>query len=131
MSIFEQAARLNNEGVTSLSNGDNQTAIDKLTQSIKWMKQALSKPGTDSKILKSNTTVHEEATQTVEIPEVDSVIAFNQAITIPSTSGQDENVLDIHVYSVPLRSLTWPWRFNTREKRRQPNDSTPWFSSCC
>jgi tetratricopeptide (TPR) repeat protein len=102
--IFEQAARLNNEGVTALSNGDNQTAIDKLTQSIKWMKQELSKPGADLRRMKSKNTVYEEeeATQTVEIPEVDSAIAFNQAITIPSTtatSGNDEHGLDIHVYS--------------------------------
>jgi tetratricopeptide (TPR) repeat protein len=103
MSIFEEAARLNNEGVIALSKGDNQTAIDKLTQSIKWMKQELTKPGTDLRTMKSNTTDYEEeATQTVEIPEVDSAIAFNQAIAIPSTTGQDKNDLCIDVYSAAV-----------------------------
>jgi hypothetical protein len=51
--------------------------------------------------MKSKNTGYEEATQTVEIPEVDSAIAFNQAISIPVTSGlQDENdLLYSEVYS--------------------------------
>jgi hypothetical protein len=99
--IFEQAARLNNEGITSLSHGDIQTAINKLTKSIKWMKQELSKPGTDLNTIHSSTLIYAEDTQTVEIPEVDS--AFNQAIVIPSsTSGQQQNDLDIHVSSAAV-----------------------------
>jgi hypothetical protein len=100
MSIFEQAARLNNEGVTSLCNGDIQSAIHKLAESLKWTtNQELSKPATDLNTMKSNTPVYEEDIQTVEIPIMDSDIAFNQAIIIPSTTrGQQQNELDMHVY---------------------------------
>jgi tetratricopeptide (TPR) repeat protein len=121
MSIFEQAARLNNEGITALYNGDNQTAIDKLSQSIKWMRQELSKPGTDLRTMNSKNTVYEEeATQTVEIPEADSAIAFNQAIAIPPTSGQVENDLDIRVYSAAaIFNLALALQHNGEEKKAE------------
>jgi hypothetical protein len=43
MSLFEQAAQLNNAGVTALLEGDQYTAINAMTKSIKMMKQELAK----------------------------------------------------------------------------------------
>jgi hypothetical protein len=42
INIFAQAARLNNQGVTALLEGDDKAALTPLTQFIKMMKQELS-----------------------------------------------------------------------------------------
>jgi hypothetical protein len=102
MSLFEQATQLNNEGVTALLEGESQAAIDAMTESIKLMKQELSKTTEDSKSDCSATASEQEEVRSVEIPQTDSfdTIVFNQAIIIPSDEEQSD--IDIHVYSAAV-----------------------------
>jgi hypothetical protein len=69
MSLFEQAACLNNEGVTALLEGDDTSAIDAMTKSIKMMKKELSKPGTELSAFKSDVSsdAADQLLDTVEI----------------------------------------------------------------
>lgn len=104
MSLFQQAAELNNQGVIGLIEGHNSSAIDSMTKSIKLMKQELAKCTSDiSSCLKSTSPARTELS-TVEIPDMESSDdnheVFNQAIHIPSTG--DESDLDIHVYSAAV-----------------------------
>jgi hypothetical protein len=102
MSLYEQAARLNNEGVAALLGGDIKTAINVMSKSIKLMKQALSSsPAGDNKSINS-TTGSEQRVRSVEIPDTDTseTIVFNQAIIIPSDAEQDE--IDITAYTAAV-----------------------------
>jgi hypothetical protein len=110
--IFEQASHLNNEGITSLSHGDIQMAINKLTKLIKWMnKQELSKPGTDLNTMQPSNPMYEEDTHTVKILEADSAIAFNQ-----------------HVYSADVVfNLALAHQY-IRKERTERKSCTSWFS---
>jgi hypothetical protein len=104
MSFFEQAACLNNEGVTALLEGDDTSAIDAMTKSIKKMKKELSKPGTELRAFKSDISsdAADLVMDTVEIPGVNSseTALFNQAINIPCQGEQTD--LDVHVYSAAV-----------------------------
>lgn len=101
MSLFEQAAQLNNQGVIALIEGDDTSAIESMTKSIKLMKQELAKP-TNTLDAKVATTGPE--LKTVEIPDMESSDEnqeiFNQAIHIPCTGNESD--LDIHVYSAAV-----------------------------
>ncbi len=103
MSLFEQAAQLNNQGVIALIEGDDSFAIESMTKSIKMMKQELAKPTMASDI-KSTTATEGPELKTVEIPDMESSDEnheiFNQAIHIPVNG--DESDLDIHVYSAAV-----------------------------
>jgi hypothetical protein len=104
MSFFEQASRLNNEGVAALLEGDDTIAIDTMTKSIKMMKKELSKPGTQLSAFKSDISsdAADQVMDTVEIPGMDSseTALFNQAINIPSEGEQTD--LNVHVYSAAV-----------------------------
>jgi hypothetical protein len=99
MEFFAQAARLNNQGVTALLEGDDKAAVAALTQSIKMMKQAMSKPS-NSDMKKSATLSDDCEHSTVELPgfqgDLESYI-FTEAITIPENGDQSE--LDTQIYS--------------------------------
>ena len=100
MDLFAEAARLNNEGINALVEGDDKTAIDVLTRSIKLMKQELSKPGTSLKDFKPSNLDNDCTNSTIEVPGFHGAqesFIFSGAITIPETGEHDEQ--DIHVYS--------------------------------
>jgi hypothetical protein len=98
MSRFERAAQLNNVGVTALLEGDQDTAIIFMTNSIKMMKQALTKSSSGG----SHKSKHsDQDAHTVELPDMDTeTIVFNQAIRIPTDEPEDE--IDIHVSSAAV-----------------------------
>jgi hypothetical protein len=106
MDLFAQAARLNNQGVAALLEGDDKAAAATLTQSIKIMKQELSKVTafddmTKSAPFSSDDCVH---STTVELPGFhhgaqDSYI-FTDAINIPEHG--DQTVVDLQIYSAAV-----------------------------
>jgi hypothetical protein len=105
MDIFAQAARLNNQGVTALLEGDNKAAVAALTRSIKIMKQELSKPTENVDLTKSAHCSSDDCEHsTVELPGFqggqDSYI-FADAIKIPEHAG-DQTVIDIQIYSAAV-----------------------------
>jgi hypothetical protein len=109
MDFFAQAARLNNQGVTALLEGDDKAAVVALTQSIKMMKQAMSKPS-NSDMKKSATLSDDCEHSTVELPgfqgDLESYL-FTEAITIPENGDQSE--LDTQIYSaVVIFNLALP-----------------------
>jgi hypothetical protein len=107
MDIFAQAARLNNQGVTALLEGDDKAAVAALTQSITIMKQELSKVTENDDMTKSapfsSDDDREDSTTTVKLPGFhgaqDSYI-FADAINIPEHG--DQTVLDIQIYSAAV-----------------------------
>jgi hypothetical protein len=98
MSLFEQAAQLNNAGVTALLKGDQDNAINCMTKSIKMMKQKLTKSSSAG----SHKSKHSyQDAHTVELRDIDTeTIVFNQAIRIQTDGPEDE--FDIHVSSVAV-----------------------------
>jgi hypothetical protein len=102
MSLYEQAARLNNEGVSALLGGDIQTAVAAMTKSIKLMKQELSSNSAEDSKSINSTAGSEQEVRSVEIPDTDSseTIVFNQAILIPSDGEQNE--VDTRVYTAAV-----------------------------
>jgi tetratricopeptide (TPR) repeat protein len=101
MTLFAEASDLNNRAVVALIEGDDQFAIQSMTEAIKILKQELAKPATPYEAIKST-----EAPEfkTVEIPDLrsgdDHHEVFNQAIHVPCTG--DESQLDAHVYSAAV-----------------------------
>jgi hypothetical protein len=98
MSLFEQAAQLNNAGVTALLKGDQDNAINCMTKSIKMMKQKLTKSSSAG----SHKSKHSyQDAHTVELRDIDTeTIVFNQAIRIQTDGSEGE--IDIHVSSVAV-----------------------------
>jgi hypothetical protein len=99
MEFFAQAARLNNQGVTALLEGDDKAAVPALTQSIKMMKQEMSRPS-NSNMKKSVTLSDDCEHSTVELPGFQGAqtsYIFTEAITIPENGDQSE--LHTHIYS--------------------------------
>jgi hypothetical protein len=100
MEFFAQAARLNNQGVTALLEGDDKAAVAALTQSIKMMKQDMSKPS-NSDMKKSITLSDDCEHSTVELPGfrggAQESYIFTEAITIPENGERSE--LDTQIYS--------------------------------
>lgn len=112
MTMFEQAARLNNKGVGTLLNGDTTQAVQFMTQSIQMLKQEIrilqqeevpadgtaavtpSSHGCDTGHGSSSTNMSAAATTTmpamaVRIPTlaqlgtIDGTVLFNQAVIFP------------------------------------------------
>ena len=99
MSLFQQAADLNNQGITALLNGDRKSAIQSMTDSIKFMKAQLTQSQTDchnSAVVTSAQTTH-----TVEIQSMESsdTIVFNQAIRIPADVSLTVSEFEVDIYS--------------------------------
>jgi hypothetical protein len=105
---YQQAARLNNEGVTALVEGDEHHAIESLMKTVKMMKQLLSKSGTTIQVLKSDgsddgdSSCFEDFT-TVEVPDISSgeSFFFRQAIKM-RCDVDGESPLDNYVYSAAV-----------------------------
>lgn len=103
MSIFEQAAKLNNRGIISLIEGRDSHAIDTMTESIKLMKQELRKDGAQMKDFKAALSGQCSDLSTVEIPDMDTddqYAAFNHAIHISYESSEPR--FDIQMYSAAV-----------------------------
>ena len=102
MSLFQQAAQLNNEGIAFLVNGNQKAAIGSMSQAIKLLKAELSQ--TDPSTLKyDSSAVYSQGTQTVEITCMESsdTIVFNQAIQIPAHDNElTQFDLNIHTCAV-------------------------------
>ena len=106
MDRFAQAARLNNQGVAALLEGDDKAAVAALTQSINIMKQELSNVTEDNDTTKSapfSSDDCENSSTTVELPGFhvtqDSYI-FADAINIPEHG--DQTVVDLQIYSAAV-----------------------------
>jgi hypothetical protein len=105
MDLFAQAARLNNQGVAALLEGDDKAAAATLTQSIKIMKQELSKVTAFDDMTKSAPFSSDDCghSTTVELPGFhgaqDSYI-FTDAINIPEHG--DQTVVDLQIYSAAV-----------------------------
>jgi hypothetical protein len=103
MSLFQQAARFNNDGVRSLLNGDQRGAIQSMGESIKVMKAVVSNTGASSAAAPSrcHSAIHE--TCTAEIPSMESsdTIVFNQAILIPADGddAQAPGEFELNIYT--------------------------------
>mmetsp|Transcript_20281 Transcript_20281/g.49726 ORF Transcript_20281/g.49726 Transcript_20281/m.49726 type:complete len:216 (-) Transcript_20281:236-883(-) len=104
-SFFHEAARLNNEGVTALVEGDEGTSINLLMSTVKMMKQYIAAPeqaaalGSSSR--ESSSCFRTFSTVEVSQAEFEEHIYFRQAITMPT----DEDVsspLDVYVYSAAV-----------------------------
>jgi hypothetical protein len=99
MDFFAQAARLNNQGVTALLEGNDKAAVATLTRSIKMMKQEMSKPS-NSDMKKSATLSDDCEHSTVEFPGFQGAhesYLFTEAITIPENGDRSE--LDTQIYT--------------------------------
>jgi hypothetical protein len=102
MSLFQQAAQLNNDGVDSLLNGDQRTAIKLMGESIKCMKVAISAIGSSSTAAPSTCYSSINDTRTVEIPSMESsdTIVFNQAIKLPDKDeARAPDELEVNVFT--------------------------------
>ncbi|CAJ1937690.1 unnamed protein product [Cylindrotheca closterium] len=105
-SFFHEAARLNNEGVTALVEGDEDTSIKLLMSTVKMMKQYIASPDQAAALASSSSQQASSCFRsfsTVEVThaECDEHIFFRQAIMIPS-DGDDTTKLDLHVYSAAV-----------------------------
>ena len=104
MSLFQEAAQLNNRGVVALIEGDDKFAIEAMTKSIKMIKQELAKPSAGLTDFKASSSEEGPELRTVEIPDMASSDeqheVFNHAIHIPYNG--DESELDFHVYSAAV-----------------------------
>lgn len=105
-SSFQQAARLNNEGVTALVEGNEHQAVDALMKTVRMMKQLLVTPETDIEALSDekddgDSSCHDDL-NTVEVPDASSGenCYFRQAILLPCDG--EESSLDIYVYSAAV-----------------------------
>jgi hypothetical protein len=118
MSVFEQAATLNNEGVMALMDHNEKQAVASLTNSIRLMKSELSKPNADQKDGPFSSSF-ELPTNLVELPrplqekqqtfifdDEDEQAMFNHAITIPLSAFSEEQQvpsdLDLNIYSAAV-----------------------------
>jgi hypothetical protein len=102
MYLFELAAQLNNEGVTALLEGEQQTAFHVLTKSIKLMKQELAKNPTTQLGSKSSGSLKDQETVCVKIPDMatSESIVFNHVMTIPTrVSKATPDLEEIHIFS--------------------------------
>lgn len=111
MSLFSEAAHLNNQAVVALTQGDDLFAIQSMTEAIKLMKQELasrqqqnSEETDEDKLLVNdmNSLALGSELKTVEIPDIcccadDHHEIFNQAIHVPCTGSESD--IDVHVYS--------------------------------
>jgi hypothetical protein len=102
MSLFQEAAHLNNEGVTALFEGDPSSAISSMAKAIKLMKTELSHTDA-SKLQGDSATARIQNTSTVEIPSMESsdTIVFNQAVRIPADFG-DLSHFDMNIYTASV-----------------------------
>jgi hypothetical protein len=105
MSLFQEAAHLNNEGIDALLKGDQSSAISLMAKAIKLMKAELSSRNSstlkcDSDSDSDSDSNTEQNTHTVEIPNMESsdTIVFNQAVRIP-TDAEPTTEFDINIYT--------------------------------
>ncbi|KAG7337827.1 hypothetical protein IV203_012521 [Nitzschia inconspicua] len=120
--VFEKAATLNNEGVMALMEHNEMSAIGSLTNSIRLMKSALSKPIEDPAAFQKD----DASSSSIELPahlvelspppqemqnypfvDDDCELAlFNHAISIPLAASSEEkhepSDLDFHIYSAAV-----------------------------
>jgi hypothetical protein len=94
MSLFQQAAQLNNQGINALIHGDQALAIRLTTNAIKLLKAALFEA--DDAVTSSRT--HEA--HTIMIPSVESsdTVVFNQMVQLPVTN-EAVSELDLNLYT--------------------------------
>jgi hypothetical protein len=104
-SFFHEAARLNNEGVTALVEGDEETSINLLMSTVKMMKQYIASPdqaaALASSLQQASSCFRSFSTVEVTHAEYDENIFFSQAIIIPS-DDDGSSPLDVHVYSAAV-----------------------------
>jgi hypothetical protein len=105
MSLYQQAASLNNEGIIALLEGDQSSAISSMAKAIKLMKTELSSLDASRMSCSNNSTNSgtEQSTQTVEIPVMESsnTMVFNQAFRLPM-DVELPNELNINVFSCAI-----------------------------
>ena len=113
MSLLQQAADLNNQGITSLLSGNYQTGIEALSDSIKMMKRQLASPSSKSEELESTsmtsnsistvelttTNAHAHAHANTNANEGSSTSTFNQMFRIPHTEDDVAATQDMRVYA--------------------------------
>ncbi|CAJ1936615.1 unnamed protein product [Cylindrotheca closterium] len=104
-SFFQEAARLNNEGVTALAEGDEETSIKRLTTTVKMMKQFIALPDQAEALASSSDESSSclRSFSTVEIAHAacDEQVFFRQAILMPSDIDES-SPLDVFVYSAAV-----------------------------
>jgi hypothetical protein len=96
MSLFQEAANLNNAGVISLLEGNDASAIESMTRAMQLMKEEISKRPAN---VRTASSTPREGTETVEIPRMESsdTIIFNQAVRFP-TDFTLPNDVDLIIY---------------------------------
>jgi hypothetical protein len=100
MSLYQQAAQLNNQGIVSLLKGDHCSAIHSMSEAIKVMKGALSAPPGTNTPMKCRNVMYE--TRSIEISSLESsdTIVFSQAIRLPDSDEEREpGEVEMNVYS--------------------------------
>ena len=115
MSLFQEAARLNNVGVASLQQGDYDAAIHSMGDSIHRLQQDLSSvrwSSPPSYMVKSNFTL--QILSRIEIVEivpkmmlecsvspstVGTLTMFNEAVKIPEVDAHPAHNADVNIYS--------------------------------
>ncbi|KAL3934078.1 MAG: hypothetical protein SGBAC_010126 [Bacillariaceae sp.] len=104
-SFFQEASRLNNEGVTALVEGDEKTSISLLMSTVKMMKQCIASPdhgaALESCLRESSSCFRSFSTVEVTHATFDEHIFFRQAIMIPS-HDEESSPLDIYIYSAAV-----------------------------
>ena len=107
MSLFYQAARLNNEGIQSLALGNYPKSIEAFSRAVKALKEDLAlrsikEAGIVQKTKFNCTSSSQDAVSTVEIPSrqkrCDSFL-FTQVLPMPEDKEETLTSVDIQMYS--------------------------------
>lgn len=108
---FQQAARLNNEGVTALVEGNENEAISCFMMAVKTMKQLLAMPCSNIEALQSDDTNDGESSTSSSFEDFGtsevsgscchSSCLFRQAIHLPCDED-DAHALNVYLYSAAV-----------------------------
>jgi hypothetical protein len=100
-SLFQQAVKLNHEGICSLLQGDQTSSIQSMSEAIKFMKLALlSETNTNACRPMSVSPLCSSGCSSVEIPpssKASDTIVFNQAIMIPTNETRIRNNSEMNI----------------------------------
>mmetsp|Transcript_20282 Transcript_20282/g.49727 ORF Transcript_20282/g.49727 Transcript_20282/m.49727 type:complete len:220 (-) Transcript_20282:135-794(-) len=130
-SFFHEAARLNNEGVTALVEGDAETSISLLSRTVKMTKQYIASPEQAAALAscskESSSCFRSFSTVEVTCAACDDPMFFRRAIMMPSDVDDDvSSPLDVYVYCAAVifnlalvYHIQGPENTNARNKAQQ------------
>jgi hypothetical protein len=98
MSLFQQAANLNNKGINFLLEGDERSAIQTMALSIKLMKAALLDEFVQQ-VAPHTSRIQDTRSIIIHSMESSDTIVFNQVVYIPETVTETPSEFDMNIYT--------------------------------